>query len=287
MRIERLQNNPIITPNMDERMGTNINGPSLIQVPGWVKNPLGSYYLYFGHHKGDYIRLAYAERLEGPWSTYKAGVLNLKDSHCLSHLASPDVHIDEKKQEIVMYYHGPVSDKKEQQSKVATSKEGLSFTAYPENLGNPYFRAFRWNGIIYTLGMPGIFYRSRDGRTNFQKGPTLFNKNMRHSAIKLDHNVLSVFYSNAYDCPEHILCSTIELTSKWTQWKASRPRTVLKPEKHYEGAQLPLEPSKRGWVQEKVNQLRDPGLYREGKDTYLLYSIAGEHGIAIAKLYDE
>lgn len=27
------------------RDGENINGPSLIRVPAWVKNPLGRYYL--------------------------------------------------------------------------------------------------------------------------------------------------------------------------------------------------------------------------------------------------
>ena len=66
VRVKRLNNNPIIRPNMDERMGSNINGPSLIRVPDWVENPLGKYYLYFANHKGRYIRLAYADRLEGP-----------------------------------------------------------------------------------------------------------------------------------------------------------------------------------------------------------------------------
>ena len=287
MRVERLPNNPIITPDMDGRMGSNINGPSLIRVPDWMENPLGRYYLYFGHHKGQYIRLAYADRLEGPWSTYEPGTLHLEDSHCRSHLASPDLHIDNARREMVMYYHGPVPDKEGQQSKVAISTDGIRFTAYPENLGNSYFRVFHWNDTTYALGMPGIFYRSRDGRTGFEQGPTLFTPDMRHSAVKLDGNLLSVFYSNAHDCPEHILCSTIELTPDWTGWKASEPRTVLKPETDYEGADLPLEPSERGWIQERVHQVRDPGIYREGDATYLLYSVAGEHGIAIARLHEE
>ena len=54
-------------------MGSNINGPSLIRVPDWLPNPLGKYYLYFAHHKGEYIRLAYADDLSGPWTTYEAG----------------------------------------------------------------------------------------------------------------------------------------------------------------------------------------------------------------------
>ena len=34
---------------------------------------------------------------------------------------------------------------------------------------------------------------------------------MRHAALKLDGERLSVFYSNAGDCPERILLATIDL----------------------------------------------------------------------------
>ena len=81
MRIARLPGNPIIRPHMDARMGTNINGPSLIRVPHWLKDPLGTYYLYFADHKGHYIRLAYADQLEGPWRMYEPGTLQLEQSH--------------------------------------------------------------------------------------------------------------------------------------------------------------------------------------------------------------
>ena len=67
-------------------------------------------------------------------------------------------------------------------------------------------------------------------------------------------------------------------------WRASKAEVVLEPETVYEGTDLPLQPSKRGWSPERVRQLRDPGIYREGHDTYLLYSVAGESGIAIAKI---
>ena len=40
----RLIANPIITPAMlTGNDGENINGPSLIKVPAWIKNPLGKY----------------------------------------------------------------------------------------------------------------------------------------------------------------------------------------------------------------------------------------------------
>jgi hypothetical protein len=88
-KVRRLPGNPIIHAGMDARMReeaqrygyVNINGPSLIRVPEWVTDPLGKYYLYFAHHKGEYIRMAYADDLGGPWRTYEPGVLELKDSY--------------------------------------------------------------------------------------------------------------------------------------------------------------------------------------------------------------
>jgi hypothetical protein len=285
MKIVRLQQNPIITPQMDDRMGCNINGPSLIQVPEWIENPLGRYYLYFAHHHGKYIRLAYAEALEGPWITYVAGTLKLEEAFCINHLASPDVHVDEETREIRMYYHGPVSEGI-QRTRVAISTDGIHFKAFPEILGVSYFRVFQWGGYYCALGMPGIVYRSIMGLSNFVRGPTLFTRDMRHSALKVDGNTLSVFYSIVHDCPERILLSTIELDADWMTWQESASKTVLEPEREYEGVALPLEPSVRGWARKRVRQLRDPAIFREEGKTYLLYAVAGEQGIAIAEVLE-
>lgn len=88
-RVRRLPGNPIISAGMDTRLREeaehygyiNINGPSLIRAPSWVQNPLGKYYLYFAHHKGECIRLAYADELSGPWKIYQPGALELSDSY--------------------------------------------------------------------------------------------------------------------------------------------------------------------------------------------------------------
>ena len=47
---------------------------------------------------------------------------------------------------------------------------------------------------------------------------------------------------------------------------------------------LPNKPSRRGYIDVRVNQLRDPSIYQEDDKTYLLYSVAGESGIAIAEI---
>ena len=288
LKVERFPTNPIVTPSMDEKIGTNINGPSLIRVPDWLPEPLGRYYLYFAHHKGKYLRLAYADRLEGPWATHGPGVLDLKDSYFANsqdghHVASPDVHVDDDRGEIRMYYHGIVPEGG-QRSRVAISNDAINFTARQEVLGNSYFRVFQYGGYHYALGMPGHFYRSRDGLTGFEEGPVLFTKDMRHTALKLSGDTLSVFYSNAGDKPESILTATIDLTPDWMDWKESDPTVVLEPEMDYEGAALPLEPSARGLTTVTVRQVRDPAIFEEDGNTYLLYSVAGEDGIGIAKL---
>ena len=91
----------------------------------------------------------------------------------------------------------------------------------------------------------------------------------------------------AFTSSESIVLSQIDLMPDWQDWKASNPVTMLAPEMGYEGTDMPEKPSKRGAIMERVRQLRDPAIYRENDDTYLLYSIAGEQGIALAKVLDD
>ena len=287
LAVRRLPGNPIIRPHMDSEMGDNINGPSLIRVPDWIENPLGRYYLYFGHHKGGYIRLAFADDISGPWQTHAPGVLSLEDSYFANHIASPDVHVDAENRQIRMYFHGvdlTAGDSRRQQSRVALSENGLDFAVRPELLGNPYFRVFQWRGEHYAIGMPGVFYRSSDGLSGFEQGPALFSTDMRHCAVTVEDDSLFVFYTDVGDAPERILLATIELTSDWHNWRESGPAVVLEPETEWEGVGEPRVPSVRGLVHGMVRQLRDPAIFTEGGQTYLLYSVAGECGIAIAEL---
>src|SRR6516162_8818722 len=80
VRVTRLANGPIISPDLHPSIGVNIQGPSLIRVPDWIEGRLGDYYLYFADHKGRYIRLAYANNLLGPWRIHPPGSLQLKES---------------------------------------------------------------------------------------------------------------------------------------------------------------------------------------------------------------
>jgi hypothetical protein len=289
VRVRRLAGNPILYRGTAPHVGRNLNGPSLIAAPPWLDEPLGRYYLYFAHHRGTFIRLATADRLEGPWSVYQPGTLQLGESLFPTagrrpHIASPDVHVDVASETVRMYYHGLDTATRVQHTRVALSHDGIHFEALPELLGRPYFRVFRHGPWWYALAMPGILYRSADGLSGFERGPRLFERNMRHSALLVRGGELLVFWSRVGDTPERILCSPVALHGDWRSWHAGAPAEALAPELPWEGAGLPLEPSVRGWVDEPVRQLRDPAIFCEDERTYLLYSAAGESGVAIAEL---
>ncbi|MAU08559.1 MAG: hypothetical protein CL607_01965 [Anaerolineaceae bacterium] len=270
-----------------------------MRVPDWLPNPLGRYYLYFAHHSGDFIRLAYSDDLTGPYTVHEPGTLHLSATPCHGHIASPDLHVLPDTQEIRMYFHGPVAPERDgmahfaqehpilghQRTFVATSKDGIHFKVnHSKVLGTSYFRVWQWHGTWYALGMPGILYRSHDGGLTFEAGKQLFPDEFRHAAVALDGDVLSVYYSLVGDCPERIRCSTIALSGNWTQWQASPPIDVLSPAEAWEGADLPIEASARGFAKDAVHQLRDPAIYDEEGQRYLLYSFAGEQGIGLTRL---
>lgn len=318
MRVERLLDGPIISAGLHPSIGPNIQGPSVIRVPDWIEGRRGDYYLYFTDHKGRYIRLAFADNLLGPWRIYPPGSLQLERSCFLTeppratpeqvaqfearlkqsgvaishdvlaeittpHIASPDVHVDTPGRRIVMYFHG-LDAIGTQVTRVATSGNGVDFSAEPEVLGRPYMRAFQHNGMTYAIAMPGQFYRSKDGMHEFEPGPTLFNPNMRHSAVMKRSGELWVFWTQVGEAPERILLSRIDLTGDWHSWKESTPIEILRPERSWEGADAPLVPSVRSTAYGQVNQLRDPAIFEEDGRVYLLYAVAGESGIAIAEI---
>ena len=322
MRAHRLLDRAIITPDLDPSIGANIQGPSAIRVPEWVPGRLGIYYLYFADHKGRYIRLAYADRVTGPWTVHVPGSLHLEQSYFLTeppsvspeqlaehearlkqsgtkishdllseittpHIASPDVHVDPTARRIVMFFHG-LDGVGLQVTRVAVSENGIDFVARPEVLGRSYMRVFRHDGMTFGLTMPGQFYRSNDGMSDFVPGPVLFNPNMRHCAVIKRGDELLVFWTQVGEAPERILLSRIDLSGDWLGWKDGPPTEILRPEQPWEGAGAPLVPSIRSTAYGQVNQLRDPAILEDDGRAYLFYAVAGESGIAVAELlFDE
>ena len=201
----RLGNNPIISTDTFDDAGAsggdNINGASVIRIPNWIPASErvdldAKYYMYFSNHAGDDIRLAWSASVTGPWSLFNAeggsspsrtegsntqtpgnGVFDIdlgggtarpfesSDVGVFNHVASPDVHIDDRNERIIMYFHGeqrnPVTPfVQNQKTFVATSKYGLNFN--PEQnggedgfgmrevvLGESYFRTFEVRGQTF------------------------------------------------------------------------------------------------------------------------------------------
>ncbi len=288
LTVERLPVNPIIHPALDDSIGPNINGPSLIRVPNWLPKPLGRYYLYFAHHGGQYIRLAYADDIAGPWRIYRPGTLRLEQTCGYSHVASPDVHLDHQARQLRMYFHVPVPGA--QRTFLASSADGLNFTADTVDLGPSYFRVFQHQGAFYCVTMgghkSGLIMRSPDGHTAFEPGPAILPR-QRHVAVQKCGNILRIIFSRAGDCPEHLLLTTVSLEGDWHKWQTTEPVSLLEPETDYEGADLPLEESRYAAAPGRVRQLRDPCIFEDDNQTFLLYSCAGESGIAIARLIEE
>ena len=81
--IIRMNNsNPIIFrdmfPSSTRSDGDNIDGPSMIRIPSFIPNSRransnADYYLYFGHHDGDWIRMAWSANPTGPFTLFGAG----------------------------------------------------------------------------------------------------------------------------------------------------------------------------------------------------------------------
>lgn len=286
-RLQRVGDGPSIDPGLDSRLGDNINGPSVIAAPSWIPDPIGRYWMYFSHHQGSGIRLAVADKLEGPWQIQSVSVIDMHQAGFVHHIASPDVHVFEERQQVRMYFHGcGHTGSPHQPTKAATSNDGRHFTVHHEILGSSYWRVFTHGHYYYTLEMPGVLRRSSNGLTDFEEGPTLFDESMRHSAVHRQGDVLHVFFSRVGDQPESILWTWIDLTEDWTNWILKcEPVTVLQPEMPWEGGDLEKLPSERGPAPGPVCQLRDPCIFHSNSKTFLFYTVAGESGVALARIH--
>ena len=335
--------------------GANINGPSVIRVPDWVApndrpHPEARYYLYFAHHGGTYIRLAWAREITGPYELYRpdrarraasdaaarTGVLALprvRGEHVLrfdngtevrEHLASPDVHVDDRNRRFVLYFHGvtntttppPHGVTGPQKTVVATSATGLNFNpprAGGEEdhgpraalLGNAYFRVFGHGEYLYAFSNGGRLWRARRDAAfdpavpptadSWEEGPNPIAEAVagdpRHLAVRFVRpDRIEVFFSVRGSVDESIERTEIDLSAggptgnDWYAWRAEPPDHILAPEEEWEGSAYPAAVS-RGGGQTGVRQLRDPAVYTDiDGSVYLFYCGAGEEGIGLARL---
>jgi hypothetical protein len=317
----RLPQNPLITINSSSTLGDNVNGPAIIRVPSWIEHPLGRYYMYFAHHMGTHIRLAYADAITGPWRVYEPGVLRVENSaffrpqpdppenleNFYTHVASPEIYVDEPNRRLVMWFHGwwtdgtrwPVGEAAArewarqrgygQYTQSALSTDGVHFDVRPAISKTSYLRVFQRDGYFYGVARNGLLLRSKDPTASFEAGRSVFRSGeyanrVRHVALLAKGSTLYVFFTGIGDAPERVMMSTVDISGDWQSWTASNPIELLRPQAPYECPTLPNQPSDAGDIKGPAQQLRDPALFQENGKTYLFYSICGEQGIAVAEV---
>lgn len=293
--VTRSLHNPLLEIDREQFVGDNVNGPTVIRVPDWIQDKLGKYYMYFGHHRGKHIRLAYSNKLDGPWTVYEPGVFHLNEALGFQdHIASPDIVVDHHTRRLMLYFHGVAhSPHRAQFTGVALSTNGLKFQSSDVIQGDFYFRVFRHGNYYYAiaknytgpfeLGGGHAILRSRTGVGDWETGPTIL-PNARHVGVDLIGDNLTIYFTRTGDSPERIYKSQMFLKNNWLDWQPETAIELLRPETKYEGAHFSSMPSEIGPATH-VNQLRDPFIFSEAGNTYIFYSGAGETTINLARIH--
>tara|TARA_R100000152_G_C6755769_1_gene179509 strand:- start:1073 stop:1408 length:336 start_codon:yes stop_codon:yes gene_type:complete len=107
---------------------------------------------------------------------------------------------------------------------------------------------------------------------------------MRHASTFVESDYLYIFYTVVGDSPESIMMIKLKLDNEIDNWEVMESQTILKPELRFEGVQLPKFPSSFGAALQPLNEVRDPFVFKNKDELFLLYSFAGETGIALSKI---
>jgi len=246
----------------------NINGPTVFKRPNYF--PAGpEWIMYFAHHKGNSIRQATATSVEGPWQVLPETILELSKIPGHDHIASPEVVLHETFLEL--YYHCPYRDS--QYTFIATTHNGIDWEYNPAAQGMFYMRILEKDyAIAKYKNEGGIIYRRSEGA--FKEVKRIL-PNMRHCAYMEG----KLYWSCIGDSPETIFRGDLDLTT----FTVSNIEEVLKPLYNFETGGHTPKPSLPGPAT-RVNEVRDPYVVKQGKISYIFYTVRGEEAIALAKI---
>jgi hypothetical protein len=212
--VTRTGQGPLISPATHPNISSNITMPSVLRAPDALATEagLGRYWMYFAAHDGHYIRLATADALAGPWTTYAAGTLKDTEVAPFSNtISSPDVFVLPSGRVRMYFSTDSYPGSTEQWTGVAESDDGIHFAlASTQNIAKYYLRVFAWNSVVCGLAKgwstaPAELGASPDGIARFAPIKTMNGGSIRHMAVLRDGNTLLVFYSVIGDAPERIL----------------------------------------------------------------------------------
>lgn len=267
----------IITTSDEFAENDNLSTPCILSIDN-------EYRMYFSNHCGTSIKLATSKTLDGPW-TVQDSVLDLKDTPCKTHIASPEVLYKDGK--YVMYYHGDANNT--QGTFKAISEDGLHFTnVTDEMLCHFYLRVFEYKGVEYGIAKVGndgaILYNISEGFSSIAR----LLPNSRHCHVLVKNGKLYLTYSNIGDTPEHIRLCVINLADSIDSWEVVSDEPLIIPTFRHEGGDLPTVTTQPGSSTlrhgREVRELRDPFLFEVNEKVHILYVTKGESGIAYAQL---
>jgi hypothetical protein len=280
-------------PEMTSR-GENINGPTVVQIRfGLLKKPF--YLLFFAHHHGKFIRVAFSRLPNGPFIRIHAWGLHWvwnPLSERRGHVASPEsVLVDGKR---YLLTHSPSRRLPKQKTYAARLYLGF-FSPRPRLTLLPgYARFFSWDKQVYAVTHGRGLYRIKgpdwrpqelelDVREAIHLPDLEASVGIRHPFILPIGDNLLYFFTRRGDSPERIFASLLYFnTDKCAS--LGKPIEVLRPEMPFEGSELPTRPSAGGIARNSENAVRDPFVLELDGKYILYYAVQAERGIACAEL---
>ncbi len=284
--------------NFENELLNNINGPCCIKAPEFFQNSPGKYLLYFAHHSGKYIRLAYSDSLFKNWKILDVQICSVDSSLDFhDHVASPEVFIDQKNKDVYLFFHSREIGNRTQRTFLAKSKNGTQFNFEKIKSKLPfYMRFFEFKNSTYAITKGGNLYQNKgdfvsddwislgnidSGKSNEE---VMHNEpgSIRHVAIIKYGNEIFVFYTRIGDAPERIYASHLLMVNHLP--RLINEIEILRPLYKFEGSECCLEESSSGPSLGFENAVRDPYVFEEEGRYYLFYTIGGESGIAVCEI---
>ena len=301
MRVTRLGDGPIIGPDADPSIGVNIQGPSLIRVPDWAREPLGAVLPLLRRSQGRLHPAGLRRRRDRAVDGARAGGAPARRQPIPDDAARGDrraagaagrgLHVDLRDEQLVARTCSSTRRRRTSRPPTCTSmtpaavRDVLPRPGGARRAGHPCGDVDRRRRVRRATrgARPAVHagvrarrddlraddarrvLRSADGLSGFEEGPTLFQPEMRHSAVVVRGDMLHVFWTRVGDAPESILWSTIELTPRLGRVGGDRTDRSAPARVRLGGGRRPARAVERSTAYGTVNQLRDPALLRGGR----------------------
>ena len=171
----------------------------------------------------------------------------------------------------------------DRRSLCAVSNDCFNWRVQAKRINQTYLRVFLYKHNKYAIAWGGQILR-QNPLGIFEMGPWSFgDQGHRHAGVLVRGDKLHVVWTRIGAAPEQILYSTIDMSHSWRDWYATKAQVILKPTFDWEGANLPISTSTIGGLTKQEHALRDPFLFEQSDEVYMVYTGGGETSIGVAK----